>query len=136
LNRPKCGFNVRIVRVGLLKRGTRTSKRGRGDRRCTTSQLFITSRRVVCSILGSGISRPLGYIQHNLASLTWKNPINSKAALLSYSDPRTLSSGLGSIPKNLAMDVMLSPMTILPPGQYAHPQACMTRNTFQIIEGR
>jgi len=70
-------------------------------------------------MLGSGISWPLGYIQHNLTASTWKNPINSKAALSSLLDPRTLSLGLGSIPKNLAMDVMIPPLTILPLVQMA-----------------
>jgi len=30
LNGPKCGCNVRIVRVGLLRRGTRSGKEGGG----------------------------------------------------------------------------------------------------------
>jgi len=42
LNGPRRGFNVRVIRIGRLVRGTRTGKRGRKDRRCRTSQLFIT----------------------------------------------------------------------------------------------
>jgi len=30
LNRPKCGSNVTIVRIGLLGRGTTSGKRGKG----------------------------------------------------------------------------------------------------------
>ena len=42
LNGPKCGSNIRVVRIGLVRRGARSGKRGRGDRRCRKSQLFIT----------------------------------------------------------------------------------------------
>jgi len=42
LNGPKCGSKVRVVRIGWLRRGTRSNKRGSRDRRCRTSKLFIT----------------------------------------------------------------------------------------------
>jgi len=42
LNGPKCGFKVKIVRIGWLGSETRPGKRGRRDRWWRMSQLFIT----------------------------------------------------------------------------------------------
>ena len=40
LNGPKCGSNVRGVRIGRLRIGTRPGKRGRRGKRCRTCLLY------------------------------------------------------------------------------------------------